>query len=374
MPRPAILYSLRVNFVPHMALHTPLCDLLKIQHPIMVAGMGGVTLADLSAAASNCGGIGTIGAIGLSAENLRDEIQKVKKKLKPGVPFGVDLLLPAIGGRARKTNSDYTEGKLETLVDIMIEEHVPLFVCAVGIPPKWVCDKMHKAGIVVMNMIGAPHHVPKCLEVGCDIICAQGTEAGGHTGDVTTLVLVPACVDLVKGHKNYFGSPVQIVAAGGIVDGRGVAAAISLGATGVWCGTRFLMTPEANAPQNYKELMISARSTDTQRSLIFSGRPMRVLKNAVVKEWEGPRIMEQRELLGKGQVPLSPHTYLPPSKAVDTRQSSPNLDSMAMPMGQGVGSVKSIMPTEEIMKEMVNDAVEALAYGAMYTVPVKSKL
>lgn len=336
--------------------------------------MGGVTLADLSAAASNCGGIGTIGAIGLSAESLCEEIQRVKKQLKPGVPFGVDLLLPAIGGKARKTNADYTKGKLDILVDIMIKEHVPLFVCAVGIPPKWVCDKLHKAGVVVMNMIGAPHHVPKCLEVGCDIICAQGTEAGGHTGDVTTLVLVPACVDLVKGHTNYFGSPVQIVAAGGIIDGRGIAAAISLGATGVWCGTRFLMTPEANAPQKYKELMTSARSTDTQRSLIFSGRPMRVFKNAVVKEWEGPRIMEQRELLGKGQVPLPPQAYLPPSKAVDTRQSSPDLDSIAMPMGQGVGSVKSIMPTEEIMKEMVNDAAEALSRGGMYVLPTKSKL
>jgi len=352
---------------------TPLNELLNVRHPIMVAGMGGVTMHELVAASSNCGAIGTLGAIGLSPEGLRMEIASLKKILAPGVPWGVDLLLPEVGGNARKTNKDYTGGQLDALVDVLVEEEVPLFVCAVGVPPKWVSDKLHANGTVVMNMVGAPQHVPKALAAGCDIICAQGTEAGGHTGDVATLVLVPQCVDLVKGHTNYFGHQVLVVAAGGVVDGRGVAAAIAMGASGVWCGTRFLMTPEANAPDNYKGAMITARSTDTQRSLIYTGRPMRVFKNEKVKEWEGVRYGEQRKLLAQGVVPMvqeamrsgSSETFIPKDVPVDTRGEVAKLGSTAMPMGQGVGAVGRIMPAADIVQEMVEEAARVLSHGAM---------
>ena len=179
---------------------TRLTKKLHIQYPIMCAGMGHVTGAELASAVSNAGGIGTIGAIGLSVDGLRAEIQRLKTMLHPSTPaFGVDLLLPQVGGKARKTNKDYTGGQLGALVDMMIEERVPLFVCAVGVPPKWVVDKLHANGCVVMNMAGHPKHVKKACAVGVDIICATGGEGGAHSGDISSMVLLPQCADMLKG-------------------------------------------------------------------------------------------------------------------------------------------------------------------------------
>merc|ERR1712151_544108 len=148
------------------------------------------------------------------------------------------------------------------------------------------------------NMAGHPKHVSKALDVGVDIICAQGTEAGGHTGDISTLVLVPQCADLVAKHN------AVLVGAGGIFDGRGIAACMALGASGVWVGTRFLMSPEANVPPMYQEMMKNASSDDTRRIEIYSGRPLRVLKNPVNDYW-AQHETEMREMLAKGVVPVS---------------------------------------------------------------------
>jgi NAD(P)H-dependent flavin oxidoreductase YrpB (nitropropane dioxygenase family) len=150
-----------------MSLATPLTKLLKIQHPVMLAGMGGAAGPLLAAAVSNAGGIGTIGGAGLSPKALRMNIDEIKENLNDqNAPFGVDLLLPQVGGSARKTNKDYTGGKLGELTDIMIEKGTALFVCAVGVPPRWMVDKLHSAGIIVMNMVGAVKHVKKALQVG----------------------------------------------------------------------------------------------------------------------------------------------------------------------------------------------------------------
>merc|ERR1712232_1345552 len=127
-------------------------------------------------------------------------------------------------------------------------------------------------------MGGAPHHVSKALAQGVDIICAQGTEAGGHTGEVATMPLIPQCVDLVRGKVNYFGSSVLVVAAGGIFDGRGLSAALCLGAAGVWVGTRFIAAEEAGSSKLHKERVLAARSVDTARTTAFMGRPCRMLK------------------------------------------------------------------------------------------------
>jgi NAD(P)H-dependent flavin oxidoreductase YrpB (nitropropane dioxygenase family) len=267
-------------------LKTPLTDMLGIKYPIMLAGMGSVSGHELVAAVSNAGGIGTLGGVTFELEGFRKEIREVKHLLKPGCPFGVDLLIPQVGGNARKTNKDYTGGNLDKMADIMIEEGVKLFVCAVGIPPKWLVEKLHSAGIVCMNMVGAPHHVLKALEVGMDAICAQGTEAGGHTGDVATLPLIPQCVDLCKGKKNFFGVEVPVVGAGGIFDGRGLGASLCLGAAGVWVGTRFINCEEANAGPVHQKRIIEAASVDTTRIEAFTGRPCRVLRTDYVKEWE----------------------------------------------------------------------------------------
>merc|ERR1719428_2412475 len=148
---------------------------------------------------------------------LRLKIEELKEELNdPNTPFGVDLLLPQVGGSARKTNYDYTKGDLPELIDITIEMGAKLFVSAVGVPPKYVVDKLHAAGIPVMNMIGSPNHVQKALDAGVDIICAQGGEGGGHTGEVATSILIPVVVDLCKGKVSPLtGKPISVVAAGG---------------------------------------------------------------------------------------------------------------------------------------------------------------
>ncbi len=157
------------------------------------------------------------------------------------MPFGVDLLLPQVGGNARKTNYDYTKGSLPELIDVIIDEGAKLFVCAVGVPPKWAVEKLHKAGILYMNVVGHPKHVAKALESGSDGIIAQGGEAGGHTGEIPSSVLFPRVVDLCRGKKSPLtGKPLITLVGGGIFDGRGLASAIAHGADGVWVGTRFV--------------------------------------------------------------------------------------------------------------------------------------
>jgi NAD(P)H-dependent flavin oxidoreductase YrpB (nitropropane dioxygenase family) len=238
---------------------------------------------------------------------LSKQIAQLKSHLvDKNAPFGVDLLLPQVGGNARKTNSDYTSGKLPELIDIIIESGAKLFVCAVGVAPRWAVDKLHKAGIAYMNMIGAPKHVEKALAAGADIICAQGGEGGGHTGDVATSILIPAVVDLCRGRVSELtNGPVHVVAAGGIFDGRGLAMALAYGASAVWVGTRFVCASEAGAPPRHQRAILDAGFHDTVRTVIFTGRPMRVLKNPYIMNWEESRQQEIQELIASGVIPYT---------------------------------------------------------------------
>ena len=148
---------------------------------------------------------------------------------------------------------DYTKGKLDELVGIIIDAGAKMFVSAVGVPPKHVVERLHKAGIYYMNMIGHPKHVQKCLDLGVDLICAQGGEGGGHTGDVPTSVLIPTVAALCQGKTSPMsGKQVQVVAAGGIFNGQSLAAALALGATAVWVGTRFVLS-EVRSRSTYVE-------------------------------------------------------------------------------------------------------------------------
>merc|ERR1712151_1347685 len=216
-------------------------------------------------------------------------------------PFGVDLPLPQVGGGARKTNKDYTGGTLPELVDIIIEEKAALFISAVGVPPKWAVDKFHAAKIPVMNMIGHVKHVEKCLEVGVDIICAQGGEGGGHTGDIPTSILLPSVVEACRGKTSPLtGGPILIVGAGGIFDGRGLASALSVGCSGVWVGTRFIASEEAGAGPIHKKKVVEADYGDTIRTIIYSGRPMRVFRTPYNVEYEEKRQAEIQEMQSAG--------------------------------------------------------------------------
>jgi len=331
-------------------IRTPLTDMLGIRYPIMLAGMGSVSGHTLVAAVSNAGGIGTLGGATFELEGLRKEIREVKKLLKPGMPFGVDLLIPKVGDGARKTNHDYTHGALPQMADLMIEEGVKLFVCAVGVPPKWLVDKFHAAGIVCMNMVGSPHHVPKCLEVGMDIICAQGTEAGGHTGDVATLPLIPQCVDICRGHTNHFGVEVPVVAAGGIYEGRGLGASLCLGAAGVWVGTRFIACEEANAGPVHKKRIMEATSNDTTRSEAFTGRPCRIMRTPYVKSWE-KRGAELQEHLSQGVIPWQK----------ELKEGKANLSEFFPAlMGQCAGGIKDVKTADAIVQDMMAEALKSM--------------
>jgi len=350
-------------------IRTVTTDLLKINHPILLAGMNVAAGPRLAAAVTNAGGLGVIGGVGYTPDMLREQIAELKGFLKDkNAPFGVDLLLPQVGGGARKTNYDYTKGKLNDLVDIVIESGAKLFVSAVGVPPKAVVDKLHKAGVLYMNMIGHPKHVKKCLELGVDIICAQGGEGGGHTGDVPTTVLIPTVVQLVKGHKSPMtGEPVQVIAAGGLFNGQSVAAALMLGASAVWIGTRFVLSEEAGASKAHQEAVRTAGFDDNIRTIIFTGRPLRVRNNPYIRNWEENRSQQIRDLTGRGKIPVE---YDMETLGDDVDDDT--LDN-ARPflMGKASAVTNEKKPAKEIVDEMVNGAVEWLQRGNGYIVSKK---
>ena len=289
-----------------MAVTTSLTKQLGIQHPIMLAGMGRTSGAPLAAAVSNAGGLGVIGGVGYTNDMLKEMIADLKKELKdPSLPFGVDLLLPQVGAGARKTNIDYTKGKLDDLVETIIAGGAKVFVSAVGVAPKRIVDRLHQAGVLYMNMIGHPKHVHKACAVGADIICAQGGEAGGHTGDIAFSILIPACADICKQYNSPMtGKPVSLVAAGGVNDGRSLAAALMLGAEAVWIGTRFVTAKESGASEFAKRSIVEADFDSAIKSVVWSGRPLRALSNSYIKDWEQNRQAEIKELTDKGIVPL----------------------------------------------------------------------
>ncbi|KAJ7240032.1 hypothetical protein C8J57DRAFT_1727205 [Mycena rebaudengoi] len=201
-------------------ISTPITELFGIKHPILLAGMNVAAGPELAAAVSNAGGLGVIGGLGYTPKFLREQIRAVKDGLvDKSLPFGVDLLIPKVGGSARKTNYDYTKGKLAELIEVIIEEKTSPFVCAVGVPPKSAVDRLHEARIPIMNMVGHPKHVAKALAAGVDIICVQAGEGGGHTGDIPASILIRACVDAVSGHKSALnGKPVYVMGAGAVYD------------------------------------------------------------------------------------------------------------------------------------------------------------
>jgi len=347
-------------------LSTPLTKLLGIKYPVILAGMNVAAGPELAASVTNAGGLGVIGGVGYTPAMLKTQIEAIKKHLADkSAPFGVDLLLPKVGEGARKTNYDYTGGALPELIDIICTSGAKLFVSAVGVPPVWAVEKLHQHKIAVMNMIGAPKHVQPALDVGVDIICAQGGEGGGHTGDVATSILIPKVVDLCKGKRSPLtGEPVYVVAAGGIFDGRGLAMALCLGAEAVWVGTRFVASKEAGASKYHKEAIIKAGYHDTIRTLIYSGRPMRVWKTPFVRDWEENRSQEIKELTEKGIIPIqneiekfekkvkAGQAQLPPASEMIERR--PWL------MGQCAGAINDLKPAKQIVEEMVQEAVEIL--------------
>lgn len=347
--------------VPH--LETPLSKLLGIQYPIILAGMARTSGGPLAAAVSNAGGMGVIGGLGYTPQQLQSIIDELKANLNdPNLPFGVDLALPQVGGSARKTNHDYTHGQLDELIEVTIKNGAKLFVSAVGVPPARTIKRLHEAGILIMNMVGAPKHAEKALKAGVDIVCAQGGEGGGHTGDIANSILIPAVVDVARKYKSPLtGQPAMVVAAGGIYNGRSLASSLMQGAQGVWVGTRFVASTEAGCSQQHKENVVSATYTDTGRTLVISGRPLRVKYNDYIRDWES-RPEEIKKLTESGIVPLAKD--MDDGKDVD----------IPFLMGQVAGEIKDIKPAKQIVDEMVREAVDMLKLGQTYITVGSSKL
>jgi len=347
-------------------INTTVTKLFNIKHPIMLAGMNVAAGPELAAAVTNNGGLGVIGGVGYTPKVLRSQIKMIKDNLTDkNAPFGVDLLIPQVGGSARKTNYDYTGGKLKELVDVIIEEKAALFVCAIGVPPKEVVDRLHKARIPVMNMVGHPKHVAKALAQGVDIICAQAGEGGGHTGDVPASILIPACVDAVKGHKSPMtGEPVFVVGAGAVYNGRSLAANLMWGAQGVWVGTRFVASVEAGAPKAHKDAVLAADLEGVTRTVIYTGRPLSVNRTPYVDNWEKNRQAEIIELTSKGVIPHVRELEKHPEKSLEGR---------AWLMGKVASQIHDVVPAKQIMDTMVSEAIECLQSGSKM-ISAKSKL
>lgn len=315
----------------------------------------------LAAAVTNAGGLGVIGGVGYTPDMLREQIAELKSFLNDkNAPFGVDLLIPQVGGSARKTNYDYTKGKLDELVEIIIDSGAKLFVSAVGVPPKHVVDRLHSKGLLYMNMIGHPKHVPKCLEVGADLICAQGGEGGGHTGDVPTTILIPTVAAMCKGRKSPLtGQDVQVVAAGGLFNGQSVAAALMLGASAVWIGTRFVLCEEAGAPKAHQEAVRTASFDDNVRTIIFTGRPLRVRNNPYIENWENNRSQEIKDLTSKGTIPVE-HDFETLGDDIDDETMD---NARPFLMGKAAAVVNERKSAKAIVDEMVGDAAEWIERG-----------
>ena len=313
-----------------MSLHTSLCDLLGVEHPIMLAGMGGVSYAELAAAVSNAGGYGVLGMAGRGPDFIRQQMRQVKSLTDK--PFGVDLLAAS-------------PESLTASVDVIIDEGASAFVAGLGIPMP-IMEKLKKAGLKVMVVCGAVKHAVKAEQAGCDAVICQGGEGGGHTGLVGTLPLVAQAVELVK---------IPVVGAGGLYDGRGLAAMLALGAQGVWMGTRFIASDEAHAGELYRETIVGAADDATIRTRCYSGKPMRVAKNAYVDDWES----RPGDIQG---FPMQAGISIQNNAMGGIGGQTENLDpdKSCFAMGQSAGGVRDVLPAAEIVARIMAEAHAAI--------------
>jgi len=314
-------------------MRTRLTDLLGVEHPVMLAGMGGVSYADLAAAVSSAGGFGCLGASTMGNDKMVEEMAAVRAMTDR--PFGVDLLTAMPGGMTEQ-------------VKLVIEGGASAFVAGLGVPTE-VVDLCHRHGVVVVSMCGKVEHAVRAVEAGCDLVVAQGTEAGGHTGQVASFPLVPQVVDAV-------GDRVPVVAAGGIFDGRGLAAALALGADGIWVGTRFIATPEARSVLGYKDKLLESREDQTTVSRAYSGKTMRVVRNTYTDYYDAhpgelKKFPEQLGVsYGNGAMHLGGDSF---SDGVD-------VDKECYPAGQGVGAITELVPAAVLVERFVTEAEAAL--------------
>jgi enoyl-[acyl-carrier protein] reductase II len=312
-------------------IHTPICDQLGIEHPILLAGMGGVSYSEVTAAVSEAGGFGCLGAAAMPIEEMKREMEDVKARTSK--PFGVDLLTAS-------------PRDMVPFVEAICAAGARAFVAGLGVPAQ-VVDLCHRNGLLVINMCGKVSHAVRAVEAGCDIVVAQGTEAGGHTGTIATMPLVPMIVDAVK---------VPVLAAGGIFDGRGLVAALALGAQGIWMGTRFIASKEARAHQRYKERILASDETGTVITRAYSGKTMRALRTEYTDEWERKPEQLQRFPMQAARATQDGvwNVLAGPGAGIDP-------DRDCMPAGQGSGGISEVKSCAAIIDDVIRQADDILA-------------
>jgi len=361
-----------------LTLHTPLCDLLGIQYPIIQSGMSRVAGPELVAEVSRAGGLGILAALRLTPDELRAQIRRVRELTDR--PFGVNLWLhpgvvtpidPATVPASTLTSVQHELNQFRKRLDIapsdarptrfpelvatsfqvMVEERVPVWSIGLGNPGREMVDRCHAQGIQVMAMVASVSDAREVVEAGVDMVVAQGAEAGGHRSrwvvdreshdDIGTMVLVPQVADSIDR---------PVIAAGGIADGRGIVAALALGASGVMLGTRFIAAREAIAPQFFKDAVLTAESSETLVTDAFTGLPMRTLRNRFASDYAADG------------APVLP-AMLQSSAAEDIFKAAAqrgDREHFPMPAGQSAGLIGNAPPAADIVRNLVNEARSAL--------------
>ena len=368
-------------------LRTKLCDMLGIEYPIIAAGMGPTMIGEttgapveLVVAVSEAGGMGVLGGSGFTIERLREAIREIKAKTKK--PYGVDLLLPQRldfgGGLGQKgpkemplsmilqtlpkphqdwvkkvkdelqlpdveimVKMDTTTMRPQEAIQVCIEGKVPLFCAGLGNPGFMVAEA-HAAGMKVLGITGNAKNARRMAQSGIDLLVAQGHEAGGHTGRIGTMALLPQAIDAAY--------PVPVLAAGGIGDGRGLAAALAMGCIGVWVGTRFLATNEGGALPVNKKHIIDSTDEDTKVSKAYTGKTLRASYNKFHDLWDG-----------SGLEPLPfPTQVLISSALLASFIEGKKDDYVGGLAGQVSGLIKEIKPARQVLEEMVEETVDIL--------------
>ena len=359
-------------------MHTSLCDSVGIEYPIFAF----THCRDVAAAVSKAGGLGVLGAVGMSPEQLEIELNWMDEHVD-GKPYAVDVVMPQksldvhggnrdeLVGQIRSmidqehwdfvaelmerfelpalpegTNAGgvvgWTEDVARQLVDVAFGHPMSLIANALGSPPKDIVDRAHDAGVKVAALAGKAQHAQRHVNNGVDIVIAQGYEAGGHTGEIATMVLVPEVVRAV--------APTPVLAAGGIGTGAQIAAALALGAQGVWMGSLWLATAESNSSAEGIEAYMEATSSDTVRSRSYTGKPARMLRNAWTDAWEDPA--------GPGPLGMPLQNILT-AEANARIARSHRKDLLFAPIGQIVGSMNDVKPVRDVMFRLVEEYIEA---------------
>lgn len=299
-------------------------EILGIKYPILQGGMAWVSTAPLVAAVSQAGGLGIIGAGGMTGEGLREEIRRTKSLT--GQPFGVNLMLL----------SAYVEEQIQ----VIKEEKIPVVTTGAGNPGRLVED-FAREGILTIPVVASVALAKRLVRHGIKLIIAEGMEAGGHIGETTTMCLVPQIVDAV--------SPLPVIAAGGIADGRGMAACFALGAEGVQIGTRFVCTKECEVHPLYKEAIVKAQDRSTAVTGNTTGHPVRCLRNRLTRKFEELEAqrapVEEIEALGSGRL----------REAI-----CGNVEEGSLMSGQIAGLIKDIKPVQQVIEDIIKEFRETV--------------